>query len=175
MVANNNRLNLHANDLVDNAAVEAFDETQVFEWEAPEFIYHEKGKNWVWGLVLATIVFVVIFILLKNYLGIGITILLAIVIYQYAFKQPGPMHYVVTRDGLLVGEKLYGFSDLESFWISAEGILYVGTKHYIPPRLSIILISVDIEALEKFLAHYLPKVSREGGDSADNLSRWLRL
>lgn len=173
MMMQNNRANL--TDQKPDLAEEDFNDSLVFEWDADEFIYYEKGKNWVWALVVAAIIFVVIFVLLKNYLGIGITVLLAIVVYQYAFKKPKVMHYVLTRDGLLVGDKLFEFKDLKSYWISAEGVLHVETKKYIPPQLSIILTSLDIDSLDRFLAHYISRVSPGEGGSSDDFSRWLRL
>ena len=154
---------------------EEYDENQVFEWESYEFEYHEKGQNLVWGLVGVALVLIVLMVILKNWLGIGIVILLAVVVYQYAFKQPNKIHFVLTKDGLLVGEKMYAFKELKSFWISQAGVLYVDTKQYIPPRLSSELSSVDVKALGKFLEYHVPKIDRQTADSADQLSKWLKL
>jgi len=154
---------------------EDYDENQVFEWESFEFEYHEKGKNWVWGLVGAVVILVILMVLLKNWLGIGIVVLLGVVVYQYAFKKPNKIHFVLTKDGLLVGDKMYEFKELKSFWVSHEGVLYIDTKQYIPPRLSAVLNSVDVEALVKFLEYNVPRVDRKSADSGDQLSKWLKL
>ncbi|MFZ5392209.1 MAG: hypothetical protein ACOZAR_03350 [Patescibacteria group bacterium] len=154
---------------------EEYDPNQVFEWESYEFEYHEKGKNWVWGLVGVVVLMSVLFAVLKNWLGIGIVVLLAIVVYQYAFKKPDKIHFVLTKDGLLVGDKMYAFKELKQFWVTHEGMLYIDTKQYIPPRLSSMLSSVDVEAMVKFLEYNVPKVDRKTADSGDQLSKWLKL
>ena len=154
---------------------ESFDDSQVFEWNAPEFEYHEKGKSWILGLIGIAVVLIVLFVFIKNWLGIVVTILMAVLIYQYAFKKPEMMHFILTKEGLVVGDKLFKFDSLKSFWITIEGVLHVDTRQVLPPRLSIGLESVDVEALEKFLEHYLPKVDRKVDDSSDRLSRWLKL
>ncbi|MBU0648440.1 hypothetical protein KJ855_04645 [Patescibacteria group bacterium] len=154
---------------------EEFDDSLVFEWESNEFDYHEKGKNWTYTLIVIAVVLIVLFVFMSNWLGIVIVVLLAVVVYQYAFKKPRMMHYILSREGLLVGEKLYTFKDIKSFWITFDGVLYVNTRQYVPPRLTVGLESVDVVALEKFLGNYVTRLDRGTVDSSDQISRWLKL
>ncbi|HPN67398.1 MAG TPA: hypothetical protein PLZ62_01960 [bacterium] len=153
--------------------VERFDDTQVYEWDAYEFEYHPKDKNWRWGLLGVVVLLMIILAVMKNWMGMVLVVAAGGVVYQYAYKQPRKLHYILTKDGLLVDEKVYAFDQVVSFWISQDGSLNLNTKWW-PPRLTIELNSVDVEKMELFLAHYVKKVKREGNDTADNVSRWLK-
>ena len=150
-----------------------FDDTQVFEWDAMEFEYHVKSDSWRWGLIVAVVVLVIILAVMRNWLGMVLVIVAGYVVYQFAYKQPRKLHYILTKDGLVVDDKIYAFDKITSFWISRDGGLNLNTKWW-PPRLSIELNSVDVEKLDSFLVHYVPKEKREEADTTDNISRWLK-
>lgn len=149
------------------------DLTQVFEWNSEEFEYHEKGSNWKWGLVVVAALFVLLFSVTGNWTAAILAIVAAVVIYQYAFKRPRVLHYIISRDGVTVGEQTVGFNQFSSYWISNDGWLYFNKKWR--PRLTIKLDSVNAEELDAFLGVFLEKVARSDRDSADRWSNVLKL
>jgi|GEM_PF-3214985 len=161
-----------AEEVAPEMSVEV-DVNQVFEWNSEEFEYHEKGTNWKWGLVTVAAVFVLLFALTGNWMAAIVAVVASLVIYQYAFKKPRILHYIVSRDGITVGEQTIGFDEFVSYWISDDGWLYFNKKWR--PRLTIRLNSVDPEALDDFLAIFLEKVARSDRDSADRWSNVLKL
>lgn len=154
-----------------------FDENQVFEWDSYEFEYHEKGKNWTWGLVGIAVFLLIIFVVMKQWSASVLVVVSAIVVYMYALKEPKKLHYILTKDGLLVEDKNHPLTSFGAYWISHEGVLYLEPAGYLPwpPRISIVLTSVDVKSLENFLAHYVKKEARSGGDTSDTISKWLKL
>jgi hypothetical protein len=158
---------------VEHVVEKKFDDTQVFEWDAMEFEYHAKSDSWRWGLIVAVVVLVIVLAIMQNWLGIVLVMVAGFVVYQYAYKQPRSLHYILTKDGLVVDDKIYTFDKITSFWISRNGGLNLNTKWW-PPRLSIELNSVDVEKLDSFLVRYVQKEKREEADTTDNISRWLK-
>ena len=150
-----------------------FDDNQVFEWDSYEFEYHQKGNKWFWGVVAVAVVMLIIFGVMRNWMGMVLAVVCAILIYQYAYKQPRKLHYVLTKDGLVIDDKSYQYDQMVSYWLTQEGVIYLNTKWW-PPRLSIEVNSVDIEALDRFLQHYVKKVERDEADTADSFSRWIK-
>jgi len=146
---------------------------QVFEWQAEEFEYHEKGTNWKWGLFGTAAVLIVIFLLTKNYTAAVLVVAGTGLVYRYAFIQPRLLHYVISKDGVTVGEVSSGFDKFESFWISRDGFLYFNRSWR--PRLTIKLNGVDVGALEEFLQVFLEKIDRSDRDSSDRLGEVFKL
>lgn len=153
----------------------AFDEDQVFEWEADEFEYHNKDKNWILYLIGGVVLVSVIFGLMQQWAGVALAIIMGVVVYMYAFVKPKKIHLVITKDGLLMGEKLYPTKEMKSFWINNEGILFIEHKNYWPNRTSVLLDSVDVVVLEDFLSHFIKKEDRKDREMADKISKWLKM
>jgi len=94
-----------------------FYETNYFEWLAPEFIKYEKDRNWfiAGSIILAALLFVSIFT--KSYI-MGITFfLIGVVTFIYAKKEPKIIQFSLNHRGIRIGNRLYDFEDLKSFWI----------------------------------------------------------
>ena len=150
-----------------------FDDAQVFEWDAYEFEYYQKSNNWVYGLIGGTLVVMIVFSLMSNWMGVIMVLISAVLLYQYAFKKPRNLHYVLTKDGLLIDDKQYLFEKMVSYWISDTGVLYVNAKLW-PPRLSVQLSSVDVDEFDKFIEHFVKKEKRDEADTSDSISKWLK-
>lgn len=171
----NNRREIYigeAEELTDDISEEV-DLNQIFEWNADEFEYYEKGKNWKWGLIVVSILFFGLFLLTANYTAMLLVIVGALVIYQYAFKRPRKLHYIVSRDGITIGEKLARFNEFKNYWISADGFLYFNKQW--PPRLAVKLDSVDVNLLDDFISNFLDKVDRSDRDTGDKIGKVLKL
>ncbi len=151
----------------------SFDDTKVFEWDAYEFEYHQKSNSWVFGLIAVVLVVVTIFVLMSNWMGVVMVLLGAVLIYQYAFKKPRKLHYILTKDGLLIDDKPYMFEKMVSYWISDSGVLYINAKWW-PPRLSVQLDSVEVSDFDRFMKNFVNKEKRDENDTGDNLSKWLK-
>ena len=104
----------------------------LLEWEGPEYEHHPKEKKWylVASLILSAII---IYALVNNSPIMAITfVLVGIVGYIQLEKKPQILSFKVTYDGILVGDELYHFDNIKSFWI-----------FYQPPHIKILSLSVD--------------------------------
>lgn len=150
-----------------------FDDQMVFEWDALEFEYHQKGNKWWWGLLAAIVLLAVVFGVMQNWMGMVLVMMSGLLLYQYAYKQPRKLHYIITKDGLVINDKAFHYEQITSYWLTKEGILYLNTKWW-PPRLSVTVNNVDIFSLDDFLVHFVKKEQRNEKDTGDSFSSWLR-
>jgi len=90
----------------------------LLSWEAPEFEHQKKDrKTWINATVLIAGILLVIFLFLKNFLGMVVVLLGALTTLLYAFKEPRMMHFAITPKGILVGDTIHPFEELTSFWV----------------------------------------------------------
>lgn len=96
-------------------------------WEAPEFDYYEKTPAWYTLMGLIGIILVIYAFATKNPV-MGITfILMFVVIFLYANKKPPILKFGITPKGIRIQDRIYYFTNIESFWI-----------FYDPPRVKML-------------------------------------
>ncbi|MBI4032659.1 hypothetical protein HY374_03070 [Candidatus Berkelbacteria bacterium] len=146
-------------------------------WEAPAFAYYEKNWLWITGVVVAALVFLVLFYLDENYSAMVVVVLGAVVFIQHAQTKPEQMKYAVDEEGFHVGERRYTWSELKSFWISERpGFhhLYLETTARWLPVRTIHLANVEPGEVRLRLAQHLPERRTGGAEWTDRLIHWLR-
>jgi len=89
-------------------------------WEAPEHRHIEKSSDWYWALGIIAIAAAAATIVFENTL-FGVVILLgASTMVIFSHRKPKIMEFGVTVRGIQVGNELYPYSTLESFYIDEE-------------------------------------------------------
>jgi hypothetical protein len=87
------------------------------QWNASEFVYHEKSPDWYWILGILTVFGALISVVLRNVLFAILIIVAALIVALYASKRPSVGYFEINRRGVLVNKKLHPYSALESFWV----------------------------------------------------------
>jgi len=151
------------------------------EWTAPEFIKYEKGKRWFILVGLIALSIIIIAVLLKNFLWVVITILIILVVYIYASKEPRKIKFSISGKGIQIDQRIYRFENLKSFWIFYESASPAGgppeikelslrSKKMLMPYIKIPLDKQNPAEIRKFLLKFLPE--RKHRESAiDELAR----
>lgn len=136
------------------------DSRKKFEWKSLEHHHTEKSDDWFWGIGIVAVGTAILSIYFNNLLFALIILLGAFASILHAHTPPKILDYGVTRKGIRVGDRIYPYSDLESFWIIDEEIndriLFRSRKHFMP----LIIIPFDStrtnpEELSDFLLDYL--------------------
>lgn len=151
-----------------------------FAWEAPAFAYYKKG--WVWQLLFLIIGLGLIayFYLYddRNYSAMGVVIATLVVLWQQAQEQPKIVRYEIGDTGFRMGDKLFTWQELKSFWL-ADGEkyqhLYLETTNRWPPVQTVHLANVESNALRARLVEHLPEHTTQGELWTDRLIRWMKL
>ena len=154
-------------------------ETKILKWTGPIYIHRPDKKA---ALLLSSILFAIaaLFqIFQKNLITTILFGLLGAVILIRAGKKPEVTDFKISPLGIKVGERLYEFREIKSFWVEynlALGIkeLSLQLKKWYRPFVKIPIYDQNPLQLRSFLLKFLPELEHK--DSlADAVSRKLGL
>lgn len=138
---------------------------ELLAWEAPEFEKQDKSRRWylVVFLFLAVIAFYAIF---KNWPIMAITfIMIGITGYLMINRSPREMLFRITHDGIVTGNQIYEFENMQSFWIfydpPYEKVLSIHLKGSFVPFLHIPIHDEDPVRIREVLMKFVPEVKQE--------------
>jgi hypothetical protein len=112
------------------------DKDTVVNWDANEYVQHEKNAGWYIGFVIVIIALSALAIFLKWWTFLVLIILSGISLILYTVRPPRKLHYSLSKKGLSDGEKLYNFEDFKSFGILQDdthfAIVLIPRKRFSP-------------------------------------------
>ena len=127
------------------------DNTIIFSWEAEEFKFKEKRKDWYWIIGAAAVIGIVLSIIFANYLFAVLIFIAGLLMIQMASREPAIYTVEVSNEGVQIGGDFYAYEDVMRFWITKdnhdEPTLLLLTNQRINPVL-VIPIHPEIEMLE---------------------------
>lgn len=145
-------------------------------WRAKEFEQPERNPNWFLSLWILAAAFIVVAIILKNYLFAFFIFLSAGIINIYALRVPQVVDFEITEEYIKVAQKKHILENFDSFWIferNTGNILSLEAKKGIRTNLEIPLVDADIEKVRSILSQTLEE--KEHKESLiDALSDWLK-
>jgi len=141
-------------------------EEPTFPWEAPEYEHFEKHPRWYWvmGVILTAIV---VYAIVTNSILMAITfILIGMLGYYFAEREPRIIAMEITPDGVRVDNYFYEYDNLRSFWIFyevEEGIklLSLLSQKTFLPHIHIPIGNANPIRIRETLLHYLPEIKQE--------------
>lgn len=146
------------------------------DWEASEYIHHDKGALWIVCLVAAAAVLVAIAVWLQIWTFAILIVIMAIAMGVFAFRPPRVLHYKLNSDSLTVDDKLYNLADFRAFGILSEGAFYtimlLPAKRFMP-AVNVFFAEQDGEKIVDILGVHLP-MEQLHLDMVDRLMRQLR-
>lgn len=130
----------------------------LIEWDAPEHYHGTKDNDWYWGVGIITLTAAALAFIFGNVL-FGILIIVGVfALIVHAVKQPEIYHVEINDRGVIIGNVLYPFLTIESFWIDAHEeppkILFKSTKAFMP-YIIIHIEGVDREKVREILLNYI--------------------
>ncbi len=105
-------------------------------WIAPEYMHSEKSTDWYWIVGIVAVTLSIIAVTLSDILFGVLIVIGAIVLSLYASRPPEFVEVAILDRGLKVGDALYPWGSLESFWIEENElhprILFKSEKRWSP-------------------------------------------
>lgn len=148
-----------------------------FSWQAPEYIYFEKGGKWYMALGILTLLLLGVAYLLNNFLFGVLIIVSSFALALYGARRPKTVLFALTAQGLRIDTRLFPYENIKSFWIHYDPPvtkeMTVVFKKGVMPRLSIPLEEADPNAIRDVLIKYAEEETHEQTFS-DALGRYLR-
>jgi hypothetical protein len=97
----------------------------VLEWQASEYVEHEKSAKWFIILAVVVVVFVALAVfLLKNYTFAVLIVVMAISVALWARRPAMEVQYKLESNGVWVGSKFFAIHDFRGFGVLKEGAIY---------------------------------------------------
>lgn len=146
-------------------------------WTASEFIAHEKSAGWYGMLVLAALVLAaVVFLLTRDKISTGAVLVAALALAFYGARQPRQLRYMLSPQGLTIGEKYFPFDMFRSFAVMDEdhfsSIVFVPLKRF-GQLTTIYFDPADEEKIVSLLSARLPIENRQH-DVVDKFMKRIR-
>ncbi len=137
---------------------------QNFSWEAKEFQFQKKSADWYWALGIIAFSGAAAAFIFNNILFGILVILGSFVLAIYATMKPRNIKFEVSGRGVSVGNTLYPYQTLKSFWINDEldqPVLLIESKRALVPLIIIPINSVPPENVRSLLLEYMEEVEHE--------------
>ena len=150
----------------------------LLHWQGPEYENYPKDRRW-YIIATAILAAIVAYALFTNSPLMTITfILIGVVGYIYLEKGPRVYDFRITHEGVMAGNELYAFDDIEAFWIFYEPphtkVLSLHMRGTLMPYIHIPVHQVDPVKIREILLGFIPERKQEPS-VVDTLERLLHI
>jgi hypothetical protein len=119
----------------DAAATDSQDDSAVLRWDGPEYAEHDRDKKWYIIFAIVTLLLMAASIFLIQSITFTILIpVMAVALFVYVRRPPQLISYTLSRKGLHVDDKMYGYADLKAFAINsttgAHSVILIPRKRF---------------------------------------------
>lgn len=147
------------------------------QWNASEYIEHEKSFGWYFALAGSGVALTaLIYLITQDVLASAVVFLAIISIAVFAGRKPETKEYSVNENGVKVGDKSFRYSQFRSFSVVEEGAIdsiWLKPLRRFSPAVIIYFAPEDEEKIIEVLSNFLPHEDREL-DMIDRFSKRVR-
>ncbi len=163
--------------MADVEAATATADFPTIEWQASEFIDHQKSAGWFFLLAGGAVVASgLMYLVTRSFFSSAVVLLALLAFGVVAHQKPRTLRYALQSDSLLIDAKHYSYDDFRSFSVNQEGglpsISLLPNKRFVP-ILTVYFPPEDGEKIFDALAAHLPHEPRQG-DAVDRLMKKIR-
>lgn len=148
---------------------------ETIAWTAHEYVKRERSRYWYCATGAVALILVVFGIINKSYFFSVFVALAFMVMVMYEKKAPRELTFVISEEGVRVGNTLRGFTDFKSFWVFEEDNireLSLETQKTLAPFLRLPLGTQDSATIREMIRQYLPEEKHDQAPS-DHIARGL--
>lgn len=138
-------------------------------WHNHEYEHREKSRDWFVAVGIITVSAFIIAILFDNYILSILIILAGFCMILFGNKEPDHVRFEINGAGVLIGNTLYPFGSLHSFWVEnrdhleMSSTLYIRSNKPLVPLIHIPLIwDIDPELVRAHLLEHIPEEEHHG-------------
>ena len=159
--------------------LEAYDKA-VYSWTAPEYIQHDKDKNWYIAEALAVGFLMLISIISSNY-TMSLALVTLVIVYHYLQIKHPPKNIkiIISKIGIKVGNLTFPYSHIQSFWIMYNPpflkTLNFRVKRHFFVDVTVQLVDTDPVTVRHFLSKQIPELKGKTEQFSDFALRLLKL
>ncbi|MCH7529591.1 hypothetical protein IIB50_00515 [Patescibacteria group bacterium] len=130
------------------------------QWNAFEYEHKERTVDWFWALGIVALAGTIAAFMLSNILFGVLIVIGSFTLALFANRHPDLIQFKINERGVVIGDTLYPYKTLDSFWISDEyknidPKLIIKSKKVFMPYLIIPLADADCQAIHDYINKYL--------------------
>ena len=152
---------------------ENFEGNPVFAWESREFANAERRPAWYIVFASASVALLALFIWQKAWTAIVLEA--TAVLYFVLGSRPNSKKVVcsVYNEGVVIGNKTYGFDEMKSFWFVFSNLNKIKFKlnGRFKGEATMPMENADEKSVTEFIKTKLPEELSEGEDLVDKIHR----
>lgn len=130
----------------------------LISWNAPTHIHVEKKTDWYWAVGIITLaIAAVCFIFGEVITGIFVVVA-AIALVLHASRPADHVYHEVNDRGIILGQTLYPFLSLDSFWIPHDELppkILLKSRRLLMPLIVLYIDEIDPEEIREVLLKYI--------------------
>ena len=139
--------------------------TTALNWETKESRRESKGEGWYWTIATGGLFLVIVSILMKNFLLTAFVVFASVTVALEGARKPQILKYSIGARGARIGDKLYPYSSLDSFWISYDPPhkkeIVIKSKKILASHLAMPLGDIDPNSARNLLVCFLKEEKHE--------------
>ncbi len=141
---------------------------ETISWETLEYNHKKKSPDFIWTIILVTIVACVVAVWLGNFVfGIFIFISGGCLL-MFSIREPGTVRFMIANDGLMMGKNKYPWKNIKGFNIlpgDVESKLMIETTRYFLPIYTITLPASLTNQVRESIAKFVPQIQLRESNS----------
>lgn len=108
-------------------------------WEALEFEEKERGSDWFWAIGIIFAAGSIASAIWGNYFFAALLVISGILLTFFAKQPPRTIYYELNELGLKIGDQLYPYENIKSYYVETEGrpTLFVKSERVFMPIIGI--------------------------------------
>ena len=131
----------------------------LIEWQTYEHPYAPKAPDWYWAVGIVTITVAALAFIFGS-VSFGIVIIVCVVaLVIHASTEPAIIHCEINDRGIVVGDTLYPFLSLASFWVhpdnDPQAKIVLTSRKTLMTHVYIPIDEVDPESVRDILLTYI--------------------
>ena len=129
-------------------------------WSAFEYEDKEHSRDWFWALGIIIVTSSVAAIIFNDYFFAALLIISGILLGFFATKKPATIFYELNNKGLKVGNRIYPYENIKSFWVqirqheeeNIKPLLFIHSERIFMPIITIPITETIVEEIHTILS-----------------------
>jgi len=137
-------------------------------WEALEHDHVEKKPDWFWAVGIVAVAGAILAIYFENVLFAIVILVGAFASMLHGHTPPKSLTYEIGRKGIKIGDSIFPYSTLESFWVldeedNSKDKIFLKSQKFLMPLVIMPFDSreIDAESIREYLLDYLDEEELE--------------
>ena len=134
----------------------------LISWRAPAHFHTQKTSDWYWAVGIITLALTAVALMFGQIITGIFIVVAATALVIHASHPPEEIYYEINDRGLVVGDILYPFLSLESFYIPHDHFppkLLVKARKLFMPLMAIYILDTDPEEVREILLRYIAETT----------------